>query len=68
MVQCGLKLGLKVSLINVATPLGRGYTELFKKLAVFHASFLSGYTGGKEAKRLKNRGFLQFPSSISKGF
>ena len=52
--------------IIVKTIVGRGYTELLLKLAVIHANFFSGYTGAKRSKRLKNLGFLPFPSSISR--
>ena len=31
--------------------LGRGYTERFKKLAVFHAIFFSGYTDWKRSEK-----------------
>ena len=41
--------------------LGRGYTELFEKLAVFHLSFFIGYTGGKKQKGLKTGVFYRSP-------
>ena len=69
MNTCGVSIPFLLFCLNVTAAKGRGYTELFKKLAAIHASFFGGYSGAKRNEKvLKIEVFSRYPPVFQKDF